>query len=216
MDTVLLIEEHNETGYWLADIIQSAFVGIEITEAKTLGQAREHLDKQQYNLVIIDIDLMNGCGIDFIRSITRSKPETNCVVTTVFSDKQHIFAAFRAGAKGYLLKEQPKIELVERLKGITNGDMAISPAIIRSITEGIFGDCCCIQKKTGLSPREQEVLTLYAKGMSRVDIAALLGITSSTVAGYLKNIYNKLDINSSAEAALAAVKLGLVNVIRDY
>lgn len=209
MQTVLLLEDHNDTRAWLAEILRQTFEGITIYEAASLKQAREHLSQQSFDLGIIDINLPDGSGIDIIREIAQSSPETYVVVATIFDDDQHIFEALQAGAHGYLLKEQQQEQLLARLQGILDGEPPLSPAIARRILRH-FHSTADSEPQSMLTDREKEVLTLIAKGMSRSDISRLLGITVNTAAGHIKNIYRKLNICSRAEAALEATRLGLL------
>lgn len=153
----------------------------------------------------------DGSGIDLVREISQNSPDTYCVIATIYDDDDHLFAALQAGAQGYLLKEQPKGELLKRLQGILLGEPPLSPAVARRVLRHFQKEVQNNPKQsTKLSNRETEVLTLIAKGLNRTDIAELLGITSNTAAGYIKTIYQKLNISSRAEATLEASRMGLV------
>lgn len=214
MRTALLLEDYEDTRQWLAELIRSAFGGIEVVTASTLAMARKALDKHHFNLAVVDISLPDGNGIDLIKEISEREPETYCVVATIFDDDDHLFAALQAGAQGYLLKEQPKEQLLSRLKGILNGEPPLSPAVARQVLRHFRNQHDSVTN-VHLSMRETEVLTLIAKGMSRTDISRLLGITSNTAAGYIKTIYQKLNISSRAEATLEATRRGLAHPPRD-
>jgi len=210
MQTALLVEDHEVTRQWLAEMITAAFGDIHVVTASTLEGGRHALQSHHFNLALIDISLPDGNGIDLIREITRHSPETYCVVATIYDDDEHLFSALQAGAQGYLVKEQAKDQLLTRLKGILNGDPPLTPAIARRVLRHFRA-----QDKTSpavrLSERETEVLTLIAKGYARGEIAELLGITKNTAASYIKKTYQKLNVSTRAEAALKAARLGLVN-----
>jgi len=209
MQTALLVEDHVDTLRWMSDLLRDAFAGIDVTEASTLSEAREHIKRTHFNLALIDINLPDGSGIDLIREITRQHPESYCVVATIFDDEEILLAALKAGAQGYLLKEQPKEQLLKRLQGILAGDPPLSPAIARQILHH-FHEVAESPPDVKLSPREKEVLTLIAKGYTRTEIADLLAISSHTAAGYIKAVYQKLNVSSRAEATLEAARLGFV------
>ena len=122
----------------------------------------------------------------------------------------HLFAALKAGAHGYLLKEQTHQELVEHLQGIIQGQPPLSPSVARRILQH-FRMRTRPFSRHGLTCRESEVLILLAKGMTCKESASLLGISPHTTADHIKNIYRKLNVNSRAEASLEAARLGLVN-----
>lgn len=211
MQTALLLEDHEDTRKWLKELVEGAFRGIEVTAVSTLAAARKQIAGRRFNLAIVDISLPDGSGIDLIREIAQDSPETYCVVATIFDDDDHMFAALQAGAQGYLLKEQPKEQLRKRLEGILNGEPPLSPAVARRVLRHFRKIPAAAPPEVKLSDRETEVLTLIAKGMNRSDIARLLGISTNTAAGYIKTIYQKLNVSSRAEATLEASRLGLVN-----
>jgi len=209
MQTALILEDHADTRKWLTELVEQAFDGIKVTAVSTLDSARKKFGDNRFNLAIIDINLPDGSGIELVREISAMAPDTYCVMATIFDDDDHLFAALQAGAQGYLLKEQPKEQLLQRLRGILNGEPPLSPAVARRVLR-YFRKQLSSSPDIGLSERETEVLTLIAKGMNRTDISRLLGISSNTAAGYIKTIYQKLNISSRAEATLEASRRGLV------
>lgn len=209
MKRALVVEDHGETREWMTDTLAQAFAGIEVTAVANLAAARETLAELQINLAVVDINLPDGSGVDLIGEITGVRPDVYCVVATIFDDDEHIFAALKAGAHGYVLKDQSTERIVEQLQGIARGDPPLSPAIARRILRHFHAPASA-QSKTELSEREREVLTLVGKGYSRGEIAKLLGISANTASSYIKTIYQKLNVSSRAEAALEAVRLGLI------
>ena len=209
MHKVLLLEDHTDTRIWLRDLLVEALDGITVLEAETIGEAKVILEDNIINLALLDINLPDGSGIDLARDITATSNDTYIVMTTIFDDDKHLFAALKAGAKGYLLKEQPRIQLIQRIQGILKGEPPLSPSIARRILT-YFQDAPVQKSVSCLSKREEEVLTLAAKGYKTKEISKMLEISLNTSAGYLKSIYRKLNISSRAEATLEATKLGLV------
>jgi DNA-binding NarL/FixJ family response regulator len=206
---VLLLEDHTDTRIWLRDLLVEALGGVTVLEAETIGEAKVILKGNIINLALLDINLPDGSGIDLARDITATSNDTYIVMTTIFDDDKHLFAALKAGAKGYLLKEQPRAQLVQRIQGILKGEPPLSPSIARRILT-YFQDAPVQKTESCLSKREEEVLTLAAKGYKTKEISKMLEISLNTSAGYLKSIYRKLNISSRAEATLEATKLGLV------
>jgi len=211
MKTALLLEDYEETRTWLACIVRASFDEIEIFEAATLEQARAVIHNQKIDLALIDINLPDGNGVDFVRDVINVSPQTYCVMATIYDDDAHIFPALKAGAQGYLLKEQSTNDFISALQGIINGEPPLSPAIARRMMSYFAADEV-VDKAAKLSEREKEILTFIAKGLKRNEVAALLELSPNTVAAHLKRIYNKLSVSTRAEATLEALRMGLVNV----
>jgi len=211
MKTALLLEDFEETRTWLACIVRAAFDEVEIFEAATLEQGRAILATEKIDLALIDINLPDGNGVEFVTNVMKVSPETYCVMATIFDDDSHIFPALRAGAQGYLLKEQSTSDFINALQGIIKGEPPLSPAIARKMMAYFAADNP-EEKPNKLSDREKEILTLIAKGLKRTEVADLLELSPNTIAAHLKRIYNKLNVSSRAEATMEALRLGLVNV----
>ena len=160
-------------------------------------------------LALIDLGLPDGSGIELISELNRRSPATLCIITTIYDDDQHLFPALRAGAQGYVLKEQRWQQLAVLLSGIAEGRPPLSPPIARKLL-GYFRPAPP-SVSDALTQREAEVLSLIAKGVTQAEAARVLGISPHTVCGYVKEIYRKLNVSSRAEAALSAQKLGLVD-----
>lgn len=128
------------------------------------------------------------------------------IVTTIFDDDKHVFDALRLGAQGYLLKDEPLPRLVQALSGIHHGQLPLSASIAQRILSSFHDDA----PRVALSPREQEVLVLLAKGCTNRQVAETLELTANTVASYIKVIYQKLQVGNRAEAATLAIKMGLL------
>jgi DNA-binding NarL/FixJ family response regulator len=209
LKNLLIVEDVAEAREWLTAIARDAFPQASISTAQTIAGAIAKVDERDWDMALIDLGLPDGSGLDVIRRIRKSAPDTICVVTTVLGDDAHIVAALSAGAQGYLLKGQPSALIQRQLVQLQQGMPALSPTIARRIMEHfqrtgpIDGDT---EKLTG---RELEVLTLVAKGLRNADAALALGLAETTIATHIKAIYRKLGISTRAEAALHANRLGL-------
>ena len=214
MQNVLLLEDHPETRQWLSEILQAAFVSVQVHEAASIAQANKLLTEGEFELAVVDLNLPDGSGADFISALKNQSPETYAVVATIFDDDEHLFPALEAGAEGYLLKDLSSEDFIESLKGIIKGEPPISPSIAKKLIAHFNKSTKLISannQTSVLSKREAEILSHIARGLNRAETASLLHISLNTVASHLKKIYSKLNVSSRAEATLEALRLGLVN-----
>jgi len=217
MDSALVVEDHDRMRDWLARVAVDAFPETEVATAGTLVQARRRLREQgRFDLALVDIGLPDGSGVELIGELSADpSAETYPVVTTIYDDDQHVFRALEAGAKGYLLKDQPRERIVSQLQGIVRGEPPISPSIARRILRFFArrGEPADVSGPQ-LTEREREVLDLLSRGFNRTDIARALEISPHTAAGHVKAIYRKLNVSGRAEATREAVHLGIIDSSR--
>ena len=175
-----------------------------------------------FKLILVDLELPDGNGMELLAELS-AYPATK-IVTTLYSDDDHLFPALQCGADGYLLKEDRFEVLVEELQKIVRGQPPLSPAVARRLlthfrtSESVPGGAPpqapapapAVLDHERLTPRESEVLTYLSKGFTIKEIASLMGIKWFTVNDHIKSIYRKLNVSSRAEAAVLASKQGLV------
>jgi DNA-binding NarL/FixJ family response regulator len=211
---VLVLEDNPVARGFLCRVVRESFHDADpVFEASDLAGARR-----------LDLELPDGNGLELLHEL-ESYPATK-IVTTLYSDDDHLFPALQAGADGYLLKEDRFEMLVQELQRIVRGQPPLSPAIARrllahfretgrmvsasmsvaaeAVVEDLWSDC------EKLTPRETEVLTYLSKGFTIKEIAGLMGIKWFTVNDHIKAVYRKLNVSSRAEAAVLATKHGLV------
>lgn len=204
----LVVDDLPGARAWLAAALREAFPGIEVDSAATLAEARARIDPPP-PLALIDLGLPDGAGTELIADLRRRGADTLCIVATVFDDDAHLFPALRAGAQGYVLKDQDRAVLADMLRGIASGQPPLSSSVARRLLRH-FQPLPATAAETPLTPRETEVLRLAAKGLTLNEVATALGLSRHTVSGYLKDIYRKLSVGTRAEAALEAARRGLV------
>ena len=206
----LVVEDIPATRLWLGEALASAFAGIAIESAATRTGALALVERQSFEVALVDLDLPDGSGLEVIAALRRRSAATAAVVTTIFDDDAHVFPAMQAGAQGYLLKEQPRAQFIAGLQGILRGEPPLSPAIARRMISHFNASGPVGGPEVALTPRETEVLRLVAKGFTQLEIAGLLGLSRHTVVDHVKSLYRKLNVSSRAEAALEATRRGLV------
>lgn len=242
---VLILEDNPAAREFLARVVHASFSDpIAVTEAPDLETARKHIaltgpggmhGVDPFKLMLLDLELPDGNSLELLAELG-SYPATK-IITTLYSDDDHLFPALQCGADGYLLKEDQHEVLVDELKKIVLGQPPLSPAIAqRLLSHFRLGGAGATAAPVGLSaapaaaakapaakvamekttelphltPREVEVLTFLSKGFTIKEIAELMGIKWFTVNDHIKSIYRKLNVSSRAEAAVLASKQGLV------
>lgn len=164
------------------------------------------------DVLLTDLGLPDGSGIDVIREALRRHPGLPIMVITVFGNEKRVVGAIQAGAAGYLLKDDPTHEIGLAIELLLAGGSPISPAIARHLIRLFQAPPSAApddQRET-LTARELEVLNLATKGFSYAEIAQLLGLSPNTIASYTKHIYEKLAVGSRSEAIYEASRLGLL------
>lgn len=207
MRQALLLEDQADSRDWLREVLTQAFPGVQVRACRTLAEARREAASFSPDLALVDLGLPDGNGGDLIAELARSHPECLSIVTSIYGDDAHLFPALRAGARGYLLKEQTQAQLVGLLQRIAQGEPPLSPAIARRLLQ-TFAPAA--PDGEALAPREHEVLGLIARGYKLSEVAASLGIAQATAATHVKNIYRKLRVSNRAEAAIEAARRGIV------
>lgn len=208
--SALVVDDLAGSRDWLQRALQLAFPGIVVNQAGSLAEALQ-LIAPPPPLALIDLGLPDGSGVQLIEALRAKAATTLCVVATVFDDDAHLFPALRAGAEGYVLKDQSHEALAEMLRGIAAGQPPLSPSIARRLLRHFQpAPAAPVEEAEALTARETDVLRLIAKGLTVGEAAGLLDLSRHTVAGYLKTVYRKLSVNSRAEAALEATRRGLV------
>ena len=218
MQYTLIVEDLPDIRLWISEAVRSAFPGTEIVAVGRCDEGVRQAAARQFNLALIDLGLPDGSGVQVVHAMRSHQPQAVSVVVTIHDDDEHLFPALQAGAFGYLLKEQPREQLVTALKRITQGEPPLSPPIARRVlsyfTSGAARGGVDLSRadpdEVALNARETEILQRVAKGYTLPEIAEQLGLSRHTVADYVKQIYRKLNVSSRAEAALEAARRGLV------
>lgn len=210
MKRVLIVEDVHESRTWLCEVVMAAFPDCTTFTAENLRAGREAVDRNEFDLALIDLGLPDGNGLDLLSHIKNSNAPTLGVVTTVMGNDANIVAALSRGASGYLLKEQTAERVAHQLRQLADGIPALSPSIARRLMEHFRLTGPVEDEAAMLTAREREVLALVSRGLRNIDVAEQLDLSESTIASHLKSIYRKLGISSRAEASWHATRMGLV------
>jgi DNA-binding NarL/FixJ family response regulator len=203
---ILLLEDRIELRTWLMDLLAKSFPKVNLTCESTLAGALQSIQNKSFQIALVDLGLPDGSGVEAIQSLAKLQEHCFIVVVTIFDDSEHLFSALKAGAHGYLLKDEKDESLIEALLGILEGKPPISPRMAMKMVQHFHHD---IDMASLLSLREKEVLSLISKGLSVKQAAEQLDISWHTVGDHVKSLYKKLNINSRAQAVKRASELGL-------
>lgn len=190
--------------------------------ATTRREALAALDQPAPDVMVVDLGLPDGSGIDVIGAARTRWPSCEAVVSTTFGDEAHVLRSIEAGARGYLLKDSAPAKVVEEIRSLRAGGSPISPLIARQILMRMNHEAPApsapapleplepARQRTGLSSREREVLVFVTKGFTYEEIAGLMGLSRHTVLTFVRRIYAKLEVGSKVEAIYEARKQGLL------
>lgn len=216
---VVLVEDDVNFQQMLRHLIDEAPDMELLTVASTRAQGLQAIDALMMDVLLVDLGLPDGSGIDVIRAAHLKWPDCGIMVCTVFGDEMHVMQSLEAGATGYLLKDSLARGMVEEIRSLHLGGSPISPLIARQILMRFGKQNAMVaapvpprQEAMGpsLSAREQEVLELITKGFTADEIAELISVSRHTVLTFVRRVYRKLQVNSKAEAIYEARSRGLL------
>jgi NarL family two-component system response regulator LiaR len=163
------------------------------------------------DVALVDLVMPRVDGIEAIKRIRAAAPATRIIVLTSFTDEDKMLPAVRAGAVGYLLKDVEPQELVAAIRTVNDGETLLHPAVVRELVREVAGARRPPAADNPLTSREREVLGLIARGRANKAIAFELGVAEKTVKTHVSNILAKLNVTDRTQAALYAVREGLVD-----
>jgi NarL family two-component system response regulator LiaR len=209
---VLVVDDHAIVRKGICALLATE-PGIQVVgEAKEGQEAVAKTARLRPEVVLMDLVMPGMDGLEAIRRILADQPEVRILVLTSFAGDDKIFAAIRAGALGYLLKDSGPEELILAIKQVHSGQSSLHPAIARRLLQELSHNPDRAAKAEALTERELEVLRQVAKGLSNDEIARHLSISEATVRTHVSNILAKLSLDSRTQAALYALREGLATL----
>jgi len=215
---VLVVEDDEPTRARLARVVDGHPRLRTVAAVGSCAAARAVLDGDPPAVLLTDLDLPDGSGIELIRLVRARGAGTLSMVITVFGDEQHVVAAIEAGALGYLLKDATADSIGRSIVELLDGGSPMSPPVARYLLQRFAkgpepaAPSVAASGGAGLSAREREVLSYIVKGFSYAEIARLLGLSTHTIATHVRRIYGKLEVHSRGEAVYEALATGLVKM----
>lgn len=208
----VVVVEDDADQRWLLEEAVRAVPGLQV--ARSTGRGVEalalvHEPGLKPSLVLLDLRLPDADGLDVLRTYRTAWPEASVLVVSALSDEKTVVQAIRRGARGYVLKDGTKDEIVTSLQQVLGGHYAISPAVARHLVAQLQVEPpAAAQDEDALTARELEVLERIARGASYKEVAAQMGVQQSTVEAHIKNLYRKLEVHSKVQAILEAKARG--------
>lgn len=205
---LLLVDDHEVLRLGLKALFTDTDDIQVVGEAGTRAAAISEANRLHPDVILMDVRLPDGSGIEACREIRNLLPETRIVFLTSFVDDEAVMATIMAGAKGFLLKEISGEELTRAVKTVAEGQSILDPVTTKRVlaTMQHLSGGSPDGRKESLAPQEMKVLTLVAEGQTNKEIASALGLSDKTVGHYLENIFQKLQVTRRSQAAAEFVR----------
>jgi DNA-binding NarL/FixJ family response regulator len=209
---ILVAEDHPLFRKGVISLLSSVPDFDVVGEATTGAEAVAHATKLQPDVVLMDLQMPGGNGIEATREIVHESPSIRVLVVTLFEDDDSVFMALKAGARGYVLKDADEDELVRAIRAVGRGEAIFSPAVAERVLAYFAGSmrpAAPPRVFPTLTDREREILNLIARGHPNPSIARELSLSTKTVGNYVSNIFTKLQVADRAQAMIRAREAGL-------
>ncbi len=207
---VLIVDDHAVVRKGIQMFLSTEPTVQAIGEAVSAQDAIHKAQSLQPDVVLMDLVMPQGDGVEAIAEIKRRTPNIKVIVLTTFGDEVRVNAAMEAGADGYLLKDADGEALLQAIHAVQRGDVPLHPRVARYLVRGTAGNDD-VGRVSDLTEREKEILRLVAQGLSNKAVAQALNICEGTVKVHVSNILSKLNVSSRTEAAVWAVQIGLIS-----
>ena len=208
---IMIVDDHEVVRLGLSNLLGRRPGWEIVAESGTAAEAIRLANEHKPDVVVMDIRLSDGNGIDACRAIIKAQPQTKVLMLTSFAEDDLLFDAISAGAVGYVLKQVGNDDLVRAIEMIGRGDAMLDPSVTGQVLARLR-DSTLAEPFADLSDRELKVLALIARGKTNREIANSLYLGEGTVRNYVSNILNKLSLSNRAEATAYAVR----NNLDDY
>ncbi|HKV42143.1 MAG TPA: response regulator transcription factor [Blastocatellia bacterium] len=201
---ILVVDDHFVVRMGLKAVLDAQVDMQVVADAANGCQAVEMFQQHTPDVVLMDLRMPVMTGVEATRQIRRESPKAAVIVLTTYDGDEDIYRALQAGARGYLLKDAMREELLIAIRKVYSGQRYIPAPIAARLAERI--------PLSDLTPRELEVLSLIVKGLNNSDIAIALSISRGTVKVHINNILGKLDVSDRTQAATTALQRGIVHL----
>jgi DNA-binding NarL/FixJ family response regulator len=200
---VMLVDDHQIVRDGIRALLERSEDLVVCAEAATMRRAVEQADRSLPDVVLMDVRLPDGSGVEATREIRTSHPDVKVLMLTSFADDQALFASILAGAAGYVLKQIGSEELLRAIRTVAEGGSLLDPAVTSVVLERLRSGKHLLrdERLAKLSPQEERILQLVADGLTNKQIGEQLGLAEKTVKNYMSSVLTKLRVGRRAEAA---------------
>jgi len=200
--TVAIVEDNAGICEELVQIVAETSDCRCVVVCRNLQTALKKIPPLAPDVVVMDIQLPDGSGIDGVGRLKRLLPGTHILMFTIYEDSEQIFKALEAGASGYLLKRATPEELLRAIREINNGGVPMTAEVAQKVIQSFQRKSLRAESAERLTPREEQILELLTRGLISKEIAHHLSISVETVNSHLKHIYGKLHVRTRTEAVI--------------
>ena len=203
-----MVDDHEVVRVGLRTVLHNNHGITVVGETGTKAAAVREVTRLRPDIVLMDVRLPDGSGVDACRAILASHPTTRIIFLTSYADDDSVLASVVAGAQGYVLKNIDSRLLIRSIRAVSKGRSILNPALIQRALNWIkaWPAQACTMRGQSLSPQEERVLALVAEGLTNKEIAATMQLSDKTVKNYLAKMFQKLHISRRAQAATFFVK----------
>jgi DNA-binding NarL/FixJ family response regulator len=200
---VMLVDDHEVVRSGIKSLLHATDDITVVAEAATVAEAVRFALATKPDVIVMDVRLADGSGIEATREIRAERPQTQVLMLTSFADDEALFASIMAGAAGYVLKQIRTGELVNAIRAVGRGQSLLDPAVTQTVLDRLRKGKHLLrdERLARLSAQEERILTLVAEGRTNREIGDQLKLAEKTVKNYLSSIMSKLEVARRAEAA---------------
>jgi two-component system response regulator DevR len=200
---IMLVDDHEVVREGLRSLLNRRPGMSVVAEAGTVAQAIETAVREQPTVVVMDVRLPDGSGVEACREIRSRLPDTRMIMLTSYADDEAVFASILAGASAYLLKQTRGQQLADAVEAVATGESLLDPQVTRRVLDQMrdMATAGPSDKPNQLTENEQKILRLIAQGKTNREIAAEIYLSDKTVKNYVSSILNKLNLRRRSEAA---------------
>jgi two-component system, NarL family, response regulator DevR len=200
---IMLVDDHEIVRDGIRSMLQSEDDIIVITEAGTVQDAIDEADRTKPDVVVMDVRLADGSGIEATREIRAKRPETRVLMLTSFADDEALFSSIMAGASGYVLKQVRSGDLVRAIRAVGAGESLLDPSVTTAVLDRLRKGKHLMkdERLARLTAQEERILTLIAAGKTNREVGEELHLAEKTIKNYVSSILSKLEVARRAEAA---------------
>ena len=200
---VMLVDDHEIVRDGIRAMLDAQDDIVVTTEAGSVREAVDEAARTRPDVIVMDVRLSDGSGIEATREIRANRPETKVLMLTSFADDEALFASIMAGASGYVLKQVKSGDLLRAIRAVGAGDSLLDPSVTNAVLDRLRKGKHLMtdEKLARLSPQEERILQLIAEGRTNRQIGEELHLAEKTIKNYVSSILSKLEVARRAEAA---------------